>query len=164
MVFLVKGKKNGLNSLLISVIVCIIVLSTIIYSHSQMKCFYWEKPLSVWEVGFKIERGWLIVKYRYVLTDTVILDSWKILVKRKISHIQQKFQREKLKVVFQILHDSFPPKNFKECIYFGFIIPRFNRMWTEFIINMKLIDFKKYGKTFFKSSASPLNYSSLCTF
>lgn len=66
------------------------------------------------------------MKYHCVLTDRA--DSSKIFVKRKISHVQQKFHREKLKLVFQILHCYFPPKNFKECIYSWFIIPRFNRM------------------------------------
>lgn len=82
-----------------------------------MKCFYWENPLTVCEVGFKIERGGLMVKYHYVLTEIVMMDSVKIFVKRKFSHTQQKFHREKLKLVFQILKCYFPPKNFKECIY-----------------------------------------------
>jgi len=46
-----------------------------------MKCFYWKKPLTVCEVGFKTERGALIVKYHNVLTDTVMMDSLKMFVR-----------------------------------------------------------------------------------
>lgn len=53
-----------------------------------------KKPLTACEVGFKMKRGELIVKCHYVLTDTVIMDLLRILVKRKMSHIYQQFHRE----------------------------------------------------------------------
>lgn len=49
--------------------------------------FLLEKTLTVCEVGFKIERGGLIVKCQYLLTDTFMMDTLKIFLKRNISHI-----------------------------------------------------------------------------
>lgn len=57
--------------------------------------FLLEKTLTVCEIGFKIERWGLIVKYQYLLTDTFMMDTLKMFLKRKVSHIQQKFHREK---------------------------------------------------------------------
>lgn len=42
------------------------------------------------------------------------------------TQFQQKFHREKLKLLFQILCYYFSPHNFKDSIYFCFIIPRFS--------------------------------------
>lgn len=112
-----------------------------------------------WKVGTDCE---VSVPAHWYIYDGHIKNVFK---EKSLTYPTEIPQRE-IKLVLQILHYYFLPNNCKESIYLWLVITRFNRMRTVNWIYSKYEapDFKKHCKTFFTSSASPLNYSSLCTF
>lgn len=67
-----------------------------------MRCFYWKKRAAR-EVGFEMEREWLIVKYHHVLRDMNMMESLKVFVKRHKTHSSNRNPQREIKTTISNL-------------------------------------------------------------